>query len=330
MKKIIFLSWILLLLSSCKIDDIAAVNETDKSLKIGVLIYNGEDVYINSVKEEIKNLSHGYENLELTFYDSKSDQGLQFEQVDDLIKHEVDCLAINLVDTPSFKRMAEKLLEADMPAVFFNRQPDLVLMKSYKNLFFVGTNLNEAGILQGELIVDKWKSADYDRNNDGIMQYILLQGDVDNAESIARSEQALGCIKSAGIETEELLSQAFSWDEQKAETALTANPKVLKSAEIIISNNDTMAIGALKALENNDFDLVPIFGVDAIEEAKILIEDGKLAGTVKQDNAAMAENILKACINGGYERNFLDGLDLQADETGVAIRIPYKPYKKSQ
>ena len=319
---------VILAMSSCRPANYTSGVQETESLKIGVLVYSGNDPYVMSVRDNIKTLSIAYPNAEVIYYDAKSDQGLQFEQVDELIKSGVDCLAINLVDIGSFKRMAEKLLEADMPAVFFNREPDLVLMKSYKNLFFVGTNVNEAGILQGEMIVDVWENSDVDKNGDGILQYILLKGEIDHVDSIARSSMALQHLRDANIEVEELLSHACNWDKQAARDLMLENSALLEKAEAIISNNDSMAIGTLEAMEGLNLPVIPIFGVDAIQEAVALIHEGKIAGTVKQDSMAMAKNVLKMCVNGGTNLEFLHDIDINPDESGVAIRIPYQSYTK--
>ena len=51
----------------------------------------------------------------------------------------------------------------------------------------------------------------------------------------------------------------------------------------IVSNNDNMAIGAIRALEEAGREDVLVIGLDAIPEAVDLVESGKLAATVLQD-----------------------------------------------
>ena len=60
--------------------------------------------------------------------------------------------------------------------------------------------------------------------------------------------------------------------------------------ELIICNNDGMAEGAVSALQGacyntGDGKTIPVFGVDATDSAKQLINEGKMTGTIKQDAA---------------------------------------------
>ncbi|MGR5457437.1 substrate-binding domain-containing protein, partial [Vibrio alfacsensis] len=49
--------------------------------------------------------------------------------------------------------------------------------------------------------------------------------------------------------------------------------------EVVIANNDGMAMGAVEALKGAGAD-IPVFGVDALAEALALIKSGEMAGTV--------------------------------------------------
>ena len=69
--------------------------------------------------------------------------------------------------------------------------------------------------------------------------------------------------------------------------------------ELIIANNDDMAIGAISALQSAGYNLgdgestkIPVFGVDATQVAQDAIADDTMTGTVKQDNVGMADAIL--------------------------------------
>ncbi|MCL1944805.1 MAG: substrate-binding domain-containing protein [Firmicutes bacterium] len=65
---------------------------------------------------------------------------------------------------------------------------------------------------------------------------------------------------------------------------------------IIISNNDDMALGAVAAL-GDQASGIPIIGVDATTPAVEAIKNGKMYGTVKQEVAGMADAILDIASN---------------------------------
>ena len=71
--------------------------------------------------------------------------------------------------------------------------------------------------------------------------------------------------------------------------------------ELVIANNDEMAIGAVTALQaagyNNGDKTIPVFGVDATDDAKAMIAAGAMAGTIKQDAVGMADAIATISAN---------------------------------
>ena len=70
----------------------------------------------------------------------------------------------------------------------------------------------------------------------------------------------------------------------------------------VIAANDNMAIGAVQALKDaNRLEGCLISGVDAVDEALKLIENGEMSQTVKQDPNALADGafrLVDACLKG--------------------------------
>jgi methyl-galactoside transport system substrate-binding protein len=96
--------------------------------------------------------------------------------------------------------------------------------------------------------------------------------------------------------------------------------------EVVIANNDGMAMGAVEALKGAGADL-PVFGVDALAEAIALVKSGAMAGTVLND----ADNQAKAT----YEltRNLANGKapteNTVWELTDKVVRVPYVGVDKS-
>ena len=105
-----------------------------------------------------------------------------------------------------------------------------------------------------------------------------------------------------------------------------------KQIEVIIANNDAMAIGALRALQeygyNNGDKLktIPIVGVDVTPQAKELIEKGFILGSVYQDPRAYAEALYSCGMNLIDNKSPIYGTKYQLDDTRVSIRIPLSDY----
>jgi methyl-galactoside transport system substrate-binding protein len=312
-----------------------------KPIKVGVLLYRFDDAYISLVRqslEEIQKQSEG--KVEFTFYDGKNDQSVQNKTLNQLLQSkDIDLLLLNLVDTRSTREAINKIKEKNIPVVLFNREPvDIDAISSYNKSYFVGTDAKEAGILQGKILIDAWNSnkATMDKNKDNVMQYVMLMGERDNLEAIARTKYSILEINDAGIRTQELATKIGNWNEDIAKSiAETLFLQYGNKIEAIISNNDSMAIGAIKVLQKYGYNkgdkakTIPVVGVDAIPEAQNLIKQGFMTGSVLQDANAMAEALYKVGMNLVYNRKPLDGTEYKFDETGVAIRIPYSEYKKS-
>ena len=102
--------------------------------------------------------------------------------------------------------------------------------------------------------------------------------------------------------------------------------------ELVIANNDDMALGAIAALQaagynNGTGKTIPVFGVDATDAAKEKIADGSMTGTIKQDAEGMASTILNlvSSVKGGG--NLMDNTSSFNVDAGVAkIRVPYATY----
>jgi len=304
---------------------------SDNSL--GVSFYQYADTYISSVRQALEGVAGEDGEVQLQLNDAQGDQATQNDQLDILIEQGVGALAVNIVDVGAVQTVLDKAETAELPIVFFNREPDQDILQSYDNARFIGTTPEEAGILQGEMAVEMWNdNPDWDKNDDGIINYVMLTGDAENPEAIARTEYSISTVEDAGIETNELGQQVANWNADQAYTAVSAwISREGDNIEMIFANNDSMASGAISALQsagynNGDGPFIPVFGVAETDEAKQLIADGYMSGTIEQDGEAMAEAIYALSKNALLGNDFLEGTDYEYDDTGISVRIPYQMY----
>lgn len=331
------------LLSSCireqEYKNIEEVNILNP-VKIDVLLYRFDDKYIASVREELEKIqTENSDKVRFVFHDGKNDQALQNQSLDSVIKEGTDLLLVNLVDINTAQSVINKIKEANIPVVLFNREPNIPdqPIKSYNRAVFIGTDAKEAGVLQGEIILDEWNNNrnNMDKNADGILQYLMLTGERNNLEAIGRTKYSILTIQKAGVPTEELALRVGDWDRELARVATeSVFFRYGNRIEAIIANNDDMAIGAIEALQARGYNkgdisrTIAVVGVDATDEAKDLIAKGFMKGTVIQDDYEMAKALYLVGMNLVQGKGPLDGTDYKFDETGVSIRIPYKEYMK--
>lgn len=310
----------------------------ENPVKVAVLLYSFDDAYISLVRQSLEDIQKKNEDkVQFTFYDGKGEQYIQNTSIDTLLQNgNVDLILLNLVDTKSTKEVINKIKGKNIPVVLFNREPvDIDAVKSYNKAYFVGTDSKEAGELQGKILINIWskdKKA-IDKNGDKIMQYITLMGEQDNIEAIDRTRYSVATINNAGIKTQEVALKVGNWKEENAKAIVKSLFLQLgNKIEVIISNNDSMAIGAIEALQEygynngNKTKTIPVVGVDALPKAQDLIKKGFMTGSVLQDPYRMAEALYSIGMNLVDGKNPLDGTQYKADDTGVAIRIPYQEY----
>jgi methyl-galactoside transport system substrate-binding protein len=311
----------------------AAMPASAAQPRLGILIYKYDDTYISTVRNALNKALNG--KASVSMQDGKGDQATQNDQLDVMIERKMDGLVVNMVDAQAAAGVVNKIKAAGIPVVFFNREPDLNVLKTYEKAVFVGTNAADAGKMQGDIIKQLWtEHPEYDINKDGKFQYVLFKGEPDNPEAIARSEWSVKQSEINGV-TMNQIGQTFvcNWDtalaQQAMESALAANEGKI---ELVIANNDSMAMGAIAALSSVGYNLegggkfIPVVGVDATDQAVDAINKGIMSATVKQDGEAMGNAVSAIALNMIAGKDPLSGTNYKYDDSGIAVRIPYSPY----
>lgn len=313
---------------------------TRKQVKVDVLLYNFDDIFISLVKQSLENIQTKNENkIRFNFFDAKDNQSIQNETFDALLSDNINLLIVNLVDTKVevVEDFINKAKQKNIPLIFYNAEPSIITdnIKAYDKALFVTTDPKQSGILQGKIIVDEWNKnkSIIDKNRDNIMQYIMLQGEIDNTASIQRTEYSISTIENAGIKTQELALKVLNWNKELAKDAVKSLFfRYGNNIEVIIANNDAMAIGAIEALQEYGYNKgdpqknISVFGIDAIPAARDLIKKGFMTGTVTQDTDEAAEALYAIGMNLVNNIPPLEGTDYKFDETGIIVRLPYREY----
>ncbi len=306
-----------------------------KKPHVGVFLFKADDIYIASVATAIETFAKT--KMDITIFDAKNDQVIQTEQLRKFLATNPEAVAINLVDIKISQQILNMVKKKNIPLIFFNKEPDLNIVKEYALARYVGTKASQSGIIQGEIIAELWmENPQFDRNKDGICHFLMLQGGLDNPEALMRSRVSVQRPRALGIKMQQLGDTLLcAWDVSCAHKATKLALDVYKDqVDFIISNNDGMALGAIQALQEIGFntkggEVIPVVGIDATQEAKQAIADGYMQGTVLQDAKSMANAVVTLLYNAILKKPFLDNLPYSWDQSGIAIRIPYRAYELS-
>ena len=302
---------------------------------VGVLVYQQNNPFLALVVDAIKATLEGKVNVEV-FY-AESDQTTQNEQLAHLLAEKVDGIILNIVTSSATEHLLDAIKKANIPVVFFHREPTLKTLKHYPKARYVGTTVADAGTLQGDIIKELWEQhPEYDRNKDGKFQYVMIQSSLDSHESLARTIHSIKRARENGVAMQQVGETLFcSWDEEAAYEAMQRlYPVVSDSVECIIANNDTMALGAIRALNIFGYNreggrpdkFFPVIGVDAIKPAIDAIEKGVMSASVTQDDEAIGFAAATILLNMLDKKDELAGLPFSWDKSGIAVRIPYSKY----
>ena len=346
----------------------APVEAAPAAAKVAVFWYNFADAYLSTVRAAL-DADFQAAGIEFQNFDAVNNQGTQLEQVQTAVTNGFNVLVVNLVTSGSADA-AKQIIEAagDLPVVFFNRAiegdgEEHVVLDAFSNIAFVGTDAPEAGHMQGKMIGD-FLVANFDAvdlNGDGQISYAMFMGDATNVEAIYRTqfgvEDANAVLTAAGKpelvyfdannSDKYQLDPNGAWSSAAGNEFMSTNLSQYSEAngnmiELVIANNDDMAIGAISALQAAGYNLgdgnctkIPVFGVDATQVAQDAIAADTMTGTVKQDAEGMAAAIcgtVAAIAEGSSVADAAAAVAASADIYSMAegfankVFVAYAPY----
>ena len=285
----------------------AATGDSDlASAKVGVCIYQFSDNFMTLFRNELQSYleAQGFSAGNITIVDGANDQATQTNQIQNFITEGVDVLIINPVNSSSAATITDLVVDAGIPLVYINREPDADEEQRWSdnnwNVTYVGCDARQSGTYQGEIISDLGIDA-IDFNGNGKVDYIMIEGDPENVDAQYRTEFSVKALTDAGLEVNCLDDEVGNWDQATAQQ-LVANAlsQYGNDVEVVFCNNDAMALGALQSIQaagrtvGTDIYLV---GVDALSEALENVIAGTMTGTVFNDHFAQSHGAADAAIN---------------------------------
>ena len=322
--------------------------------EVAIFWYTFGDTYLSSVRAAM-NAAWDAAGIKYQDYDANNSQTTQTEQIQTAITKGAAVLVVNIVDASSddaTQAIVDMAQAANIPLVFFNRSVSEEIVSAYDQAAYVGTDYTQAGHMQGEMIgnyvLENYETLDL--NGDGQISYVMFKGQEGNMEADARTqygvEDADAVLTAAGKPalvfydeantSKYLLDANGAWSAQQGQDLMqTLLSKYSEDSgnmvELVIANNDDMALGAISALQNAGYNkeggkYIPVFGVDATDAAKEKIADGSMTGTIKQDAEGMANAVVV------ISQNLATGADkfTSIDEANVVgtwrVNIPYSAY----
>lgn len=307
----------------------------EDKVRVGVAYYNQSDTFLNELiacfKEELQSFESDDLEVTVTVRDAAGSQRTQDDQVKEMLDAGCNVLCVNLVDRADPSEIIDLARERDIPIIFFKREPVAEDLMQQDGLYYVGAEAEESGIMQGELAVDAIRQNDrIDRNKDGKIQYVVLEGEAGHQDAIIRTENAVETLKSNGIALEKLSYQIANWNRAQAQNRMEQMiGQYQNKIELVLANNDDMALGAMDAyrkLNYTESALPVFFGIDGTDVGLQAVRDGKMAGTVYNDKEGQAEAMAKLAVAAATG----EGMEDIEFENEKYIYLPYQKVTPDQ
>jgi len=400
------------LLSACQRKE---ARKEKKKLQIGVTIYDNYDTFLSGYmtafeKEISKKRAEGVE-IGLFRYNAAGSQALQNEQVEEMLEKDCDVLCVNLVDRTAPSEIIDMAKKKNVPIIFFNRELVDEDLAQWNQLYYVGADAKQSGVLQGEMaaedilseepekptpevplaspedeeeaseksqdkagnaeeiqdfvlqksredldILEREASSEdtqtsteegtqtsteegtekkalilsprVDKNGDGVIQYLMFEGEAGHQDAIVRTEYSVNTLMQQGIPMKKLSYAIANWSRAEAQSKMMQfYPEFQDQIELILSNNDDMALGVLDAYDKIGLpkDKRPfIYGIDGTVVGLEAVKKGNLMGTVYNDEQGQAKALFQLAYRLATGKK---GPEDEGENKKI-IRLPYQKVRR--
>ena len=266
-------------------------------------------------------------NISFMTHDAKSNSLNQVFQIDNDFRF-ADSTIVITNDTTSAQNAINLSKKQKTPLVFSLIKP-LVSILSYPKAWFVGPNESQAGFMQADMLHEYiQKKGSIDKNHNKILDIVVLRGEKSNPDAITRTTSLMSGLITHGYILPTLSDTYGNWDYEEAYKIMLIQIKKqgLDNIEAVVANNDDMALGSLKALQENGYNngdknkFIPIIGIGGNNDAIKAIDEEKISGTVIPDLDTLAKITIELITDKNLtEQKIRDTYKLKVENRNVLV-----------
>ena len=258
-------------------------NGGNEKIKIG-LTMSSRDQFLSTLETAVKDAAKKQDDAEIIAFDAENDIQKQLSHISSFVSQDCGAIIVNLVNTDT----TEEILKAagDVPVVFVNRLPNQPILEESDNSSFVGSDEYEAGQLQAKYLTEYFKDKD-----DKEINYVLFMGTLGLQHTNARTKAVKETLEENGFTLVKQFEDTAEFDRAKAMAKMQQFIGTGKPFDVVIGNNDEMALGALEAIEAaGRLDEIVLIGCDAIDPSLEAIRGDKLEATIAEPPFFLGKN----------------------------------------
>ncbi len=213
-----------------------------------------------------------------------------------------------------------ELAAAGLPIVYVNSEPVSRALSKNKYVY-VASDESQAGSYQAEYVAKKLNKKE--------LNIVILEGEKGHSGAIQRTKYVKNYLKDKGIKFNVVFMDYANWSDTEAEAAMKQFFKTKQSFDAVFCNNDTMALGAVKAMKEAGFDPaeIPVLGVDATKDGCQSIKDGDMQFTVYQNADGQGKKAVEiaSLLGSGKKVDSVKGVTADGKDAWV----PFEPVDAS-
>ncbi len=258
-------------------------------MRVGVTLYD-RDQFISYLEQAIIDAGKATPGVVVDSQDAKQDVNQQIAQVDVFATKRYNAIIVNLINTDTVETIISRA--SGIPVIFVNRRPRDAVIDGVKTAY-VGSQEYDAGRMQGEFLASFFKGKSE-------IRYMLFMGQLGLENTNERTRGVKETLTKAGFKLTKVYEDTAEWDRFKAMNQMQQLLGTMRPFDVVICNNDEMALGVIEAMKSARMDLkkIPVVGIDATPAAKEAVKKGEMAMTVfqnaKAQGAVALEFALKA------------------------------------
>ncbi len=298
---------------------------------VGVLLRNDNEAFLQAYKESLLETAKK-NNVQLKIYSANNDAAIQIDQLKTMLLNGVKNFVIIAYSTDLTEQMAKIIRSQGGAAAFSNIIPSVDALKVDKNFFYASSPETDAGNFQAQ-IIDSYFKKNPAKLSGKKLHVIYINGEYGHPAQIYRKVGVMEGLSKSGYDVEIVAEYGANWSRDSARQYLDLFIEgEKKQFDVIIAQNDEMALGAVDSLvkhglvddpsnptrdtDNDGTALkVPVLGIDATEGGKKSMSENQMFATVLQDanaQAATALELVLQCMKNGSAIGYTTTAGLKA------------------
>lgn len=271
-------------------------------------------------------------NISFMTHDAKSNSLNQVFQIDNDFNFG-DATIVITNDNTSAQNVIDLSKKKRSPLVFSLIRPQVSFL-SFPKAWYVGPNEALAGQMQADILDEYIKSnGSVDKNHNKILDLVIMRGEKSNPDTITRTTSLMSGLIQHGYILSPMTENYANWDFDESYRIMGIQIKKLglDNIEAIAANNDDMALGVLKALQEYGYNkgdpdkFIPIVGIGGNSVAIKAVEEKALIGTVVPDLDTMAKITVELITDSSLtEQKIRDTYKLKVENRNVLVSYSEK------